>query len=353
MLNRKILILVPNLDCGGAERVTVTIARLLKKNGASVSFVNLGIERGEMKNWIEPEFSLISLNCKRTLFAYNKLRKVLANNKGAVVFSSREHTNILALLLSKSYNTTIVRLPNMPNNKLLGKKWTFKQQVIRFLNSQLLKRADHIIAQNKEMEEQASLVYELDKSKIHTIYNPVDSEWIHKQLIDDMKVFPTSGPNYLAVGNVSYAKGYDILIQAFRIVRTYKPTASLYVLGRTNTVYAAQLFSEYLNEPGVFFEGFKENPYNYINQCDVFVLPSRMEGFPNVVLEATVLNKTIVATKCVDVLNSIVIQGENGYLCSVENVQELADGMMNALSLKNGNNSYTLFNQDELLKLFA
>ena len=63
MLNRKILILVPNLDCGGAERVTVTIARLLKKNGASVSFVNLGIERGEMKNWIEPEFSLISLPC--------------------------------------------------------------------------------------------------------------------------------------------------------------------------------------------------------------------------------------------------------------------------------------------------
>ena len=65
----KIYFLLPNLSAGGAERVTITIARMLYKEGFDVEFVNIGSRKGEMLEWIEPEFKMTSFNCSRVLGA--------------------------------------------------------------------------------------------------------------------------------------------------------------------------------------------------------------------------------------------------------------------------------------------
>lgn len=57
---KKIYFLLPNLSAGGAERVSITIARLLRKEGFDVEFLNLGHRNGEMLKWIEPEFKMTS-----------------------------------------------------------------------------------------------------------------------------------------------------------------------------------------------------------------------------------------------------------------------------------------------------
>ena len=54
----KIYILLPDLSAGGAERVSITIARLLCKEGYNVEFVNFGFRVGEMLDWIESEFKM-------------------------------------------------------------------------------------------------------------------------------------------------------------------------------------------------------------------------------------------------------------------------------------------------------
>ena len=68
---------LPNLDAGGAERVSITIARVLKRNGHSVSFINMGIESGDMLPWIVPEFQLVSFGNKRVISAIPQLHKFI------------------------------------------------------------------------------------------------------------------------------------------------------------------------------------------------------------------------------------------------------------------------------------
>lgn len=348
----KVLFLLPNLDAGGAERVSISIARLLKKNGTKVLFVNFGNNHGEMESWIIPSFDMISLDCKSTFLALKQLRKVILDHPEYYLFSSREHTNLASIISTVGLNRNIIiRIPNMPYNRLEDKR-SFKQYILNLLDKFILKKANIIIAQNEEMRLQAIESYNLTPSKIVTINNPVDVEFIKSQVDESINPFKTTGPNFLAVGKLAYAKGFDILIESFREVRKSIPDSSLYILGRKAGEYGEQFYEKFKNEPNVFFEGFQSNPYNYINKCDAFVLSSRMEGFPNVVLEAIALKKPVVSTTCVDVINEVIDVGKNGYYCDVNNVEQLAEKMIKVLNLYYIEVPYQMFNEGRLLEIF-
>ena len=110
-----IFFLLPDLSAGGAERVAITIARLLHKEGFDVEFVNLGSCQGEMLDWIEPEFKMISLGCGRVLSAIPKLKTFMKAHPNSIYFSSREHVSIVGMLAAKMAKCPIVvRIPNMP-----------------------------------------------------------------------------------------------------------------------------------------------------------------------------------------------------------------------------------------------
>ena len=151
----KIFFLLPDLSAGGAERVSITIARLLKNEGFAVEFVNLGSSKGDMLNWIEPEFKMVSFGCRRVLSAIPKLKTFMKAHPNSIYFSSREHVSIVGMLAAKMAKCPIVvRIPNMPKNKLSKGVAGLKMAVIKSVNQRLLRSAKVIIAQNVEMREQ-------------------------------------------------------------------------------------------------------------------------------------------------------------------------------------------------------
>lgn len=345
--------LIPNLDAGGAERVSITIARILKKNGCQVEFLNLGAPTGEMLSWITPEFKLTSLGYNRVLSALPQLIRHMKAHPGDRYFASREHTNIVGLIAAKvAGNDIIVRLPNMPKNNLDGGNISFKSRVLRWFNNRFLKTARTVIAQNEEMRLQLIEVYPSIKGKVVAINNPIDKEYIIKQAECHSNPFDLNEKNFLAACTVDYRKGIDILMKAWPIVKITIPNAHMYVAGRAKSEYALKLMEEAKSLPDFTFLGFQENPYPFIKFCDVFVLSSRMEGFPNVVLEAMCFNKPIASTTCVAVIKDIIKDGENGYCCNIEQTEELAECMIKAAQLKEIHNDYELFNQEALLNCF-
>ena len=131
MMN-KVYFLLPDLSAGGAERVTISIARLLRKEGFDVEFVNIGFHRGEMLTWIEPEFKMTNLEYSRVLKAIFKLKMFMKLHSDGIYFSSREHVSIVGLLTAKMSNRQmVVRIPNMPRNNLSKGVAAFKQKVIK------------------------------------------------------------------------------------------------------------------------------------------------------------------------------------------------------------------------------
>lgn len=345
--------LLPNLDAGGAERVSITFARLLKKNGFDVEFLNLGIAKGDMESWLVPEFKLTSFGCCRVLKALPKLVAFMRNHPNDAFFSSREHTNLVGLLAARlTHRKIIVRIPNMPNNKLESGLIGLKMHIVKTINKCLFSSASAIIAQNKEMRNQMLSYYSLPKDKVVAINNPVDKEYIQKSAERSTNPFLNDEKVFLAACTVDYRKGIDVLIDAWPRILNSIPKAHLYIIGRDNSDYASNVKKQAQQYNNITFLGFQSNPYPYLKYCDVFVLSSRMEGFPNVVLEAMCFNKPVASTTCVDIINEIVRPGVNGYICDIENSDALAHAMIEASKLNNVDNNYDLFRIEKLLKVF-
>lgn len=352
-INMKIYFLFPDLSAGGAERVTITIARILKKQGFDVEFLNLGYYFGDMVTWIEPEFKITNFGYNRVLSAIPALKKFMKAHRECLYFSSREHVNIVGLLAAKYAKVSmIVRIPNMPKNNLTKGITSFKMRIIKAINQWLLPSAKMIIAQNEEMRKQLLEFYSLPEDKVVAINNPVDKDYVLASAEGSENPFDSSETNFLNVCNIAYSKGIDVLIDAWDKVKAVIPNAHMYVAGRNNSEYAQQMMEIVKDRTDFNFLGFQSNPYPYLKHCDVFVLPSRMEGFPNVVLEAMCFNRPVASTTCVAIVKDIIREGQNGYYCDIENADTLADCMIKASQLKDINNNYNLFDLEKLLNVF-
>lgn len=349
----KYYFLLPNLAAGGAERVSITIARLLQNNGINVEFLNLGAAQGDMESWLVPEFKMTSFGCSRVLKALPKLVSFMKNHPDDAYFSSREHTNLVGLLAAKiTRGNIIVRVPNMPNNKLESGWGGIKMRFVKAINKLLFPTARIIIAQNNEMRNQMLAYYSLPEEKVLAINNPVDKDYVLKSAEACVNPFKEGEQVFLAACTVDYRKGIDVLLKAWPKVIKALPKAHLYIIGRDNSEYAIGLKNQVQSYDSITFTGFQSNPYPYLKFCDVFVLSSRMEGFPNVVLEAMCFNKPIASTTCVSVINDIIQIGVNGYTCGIEDSEALADAMINASLLREINNNYNLFHVEQLLEVF-
>ena len=345
--------LLPNLSAGGAERISLIFARFLKRSGLEVRFINLGHEGGELSEWLIPEFEVVSLNRSRSLKAIPALVKFLRKHKGDIVFASRENASIAGIIACRlARRPIIIRLPNMPSNRLHQGAKGLKLKIVKWVNKRLYRQAQTVIAQTEDMRDEAIAYYGLAPEKVVAIYNPVDTENILANASKGGNPFTKGGKHFLSVGTIEYRKGIDTLLDAFSSFRSQNPDSTLTILGRKDGEYARKLVEKWDGKNGVEFCGFRENPYVYMAHCDVFVLPSRMEGFPNVLLEAMSLNKAVVATTCLPVISQLVHDGTNGFVCPVDDAETMANCMTKALELKDIHNTYTLFDKQKLLQVF-
>lgn len=349
----RVFFLLPDLSAGGAERVSITFARLLKNEGFDVEFVNLGNSKGEMLNWIEPEFKMISLGCGRVLSSIKKLETFMKAHPNSIFFSSREHVSVVGMFAAKMAKCPIVvRIPNMPKNKLSKGVVGLKMAVIKSINQRLLKSAKVIIAQNVEMREQLIEYYGLLEDKVVAISNPVDVVYMRASANGVRNPFCEKKINFLNVCNIAYSKGIDVLEDAWPKVKAAIPDACMNIVGRDISEYAQELVTKAGRLVDFKFWGFQSNPYPFLKHCDVFVLPSRMEGFPNVILEAQCFNRPVVSTTCVAVIKEIIQEGVNGYFCNIEDPDALAGCMIKAVNLRNISNNYNMFDKELLLNCF-
>ena len=82
----------------------------------------------------------------------------------------------------------------------------------------------------------------------------------------------------------------------------------------------------------VFFEGFVKNPYSYFKNCEVFVLSSKWEGLPTVLIEAMACNCKVISTDCPGGSAYILEDGKWGELTHVGDVDDLSNAMLKTLS---------------------
>ncbi|HET9628506.1 MAG TPA: glycosyltransferase [Novosphingobium sp.] len=199
------------------------------------------------------------------------------------------------------------------------------------LTARAYRRADAVLAVAHGMAADLPLQLGLDPERVHAINNPVDIEAIARAARLPAADLPAR-PYVLAVGRLQPQKGHDLLITAFARSGC-AATHELVILGEGSCLDALRRLAGELGVANrVRFAGFTLNPHAWMAAAELFVLPSRWEGFPNAAAEAMAAGAPLLLTNCKYGAADLVADGINGTLVPVDDIEALAAAMARLLA---------------------
>ncbi len=291
----KLLLLIPHLGGGGAERVMALLARSLSTEKYEL---HLGLitqsETGEER--LPPWVHLHALGASRVRTGAFGLLRLVRRVKPELILSGMAHLNFLVLLLRPAFprGTRVLVRQNGTVSSILafsGLPW-----YTRLFYRRLYRRADRVICQTRAMAVDLSRELGLAEDRLAVLLNPVDVERIRSFVGQSSSPWTGNDPYLLAVGRLSREKGFDLLLQALAQVQKQFPDTHLLIAGTGPEEAALKVECHALGlDRSVHFAGYIDSPWPLFAAATLYVLPSRYEGLPNALLEAAAAGLPIVA----------------------------------------------------------
>lgn len=205
-------------------------------------------------------------------------------------------------------------------------------QILPALMRLLYPQVDAIVSVCRQMADQLRANYNLNHN-LHAIPNAVVNDSLEKKASDaiDHPWFNASIPVFLGVGRFTAQKDFTTLIEAFSLLRQQMP-ARLIILGEGALRSRLEAQINALNlQADVLLPGFDPNPYRYMSRATAFVLSSRWEALPTVLIEAMACGCQVIGTRCPYGVEEILANEEYGQLVPVEDAIALSQAMKTAI----------------------
>jgi glycosyltransferase involved in cell wall biosynthesis len=298
----RLLFIIPSLQGGGAEKVIVCLLRYLDRSKYDLALAVVDTNDAIFRSDVPEDVEFIDLHCSRVRFAMPKIAHMIWKQKPDVVFSTLGHLN-LALAIIRPFlpngvryiarETIVVSLMSSAYNIPFWWNWAYRKFYNRF---------DTVVCQSQDMRDDLLKNFGLLEGKIVVINNPVDVVRIRLLAAEPLDTGIRRVNNtdihtiqLVAIGRLSHQKGFDLLIEAIALCKD--PRLRLTLLGdgpMRKELHRLTVERGVANQ--IRFAGFQINPYPFLVQADAFVLSSRFEGFPNVVLEALACGTPVIAS---------------------------------------------------------
>ncbi|KKW67227.1 hypothetical protein AAV94_11600 [Lampropedia cohaerens] len=324
----RILFVVTGLGLGGAERQVVDLADRLQAAGHNVGIAHMVDETKVLPK--HEQVRLFPLRCSRSLSGmvrgYMRLRRLIRLWRPDVVHSHMVHANILTRLVRLS-----CRIPRLVctahNTNEGGRIWMWAYRL-----------TDALADVNTNVSREAVRAFEekgaVRPGRMLAVYNGIDTRrfapdaTLRQQMRLDLSV-QRGQRVLLALGRLTPSKGHDILLNVFARLYRDDPSLLLWIGGEGASRQALQQQIETLGLHGrALLLGARDDVPALLNAADLFVLPSRFEGFGLVVAEAMACEKLVVATDAGGVAE---VMGDVGWLVPVENPDALHSALQAAL----------------------
>lgn len=324
---------LPSLRGGGAERVMMDLARAAADTGRAVDVVVVN-RHGAVTDDLGPGVRIVDLDRGRAATALPAFLRYLWRARPPALLSTLEHTNVLAVVATRLIRGTrvVLREANTPAQDLEyeGRKGRWLLRAMRWAYP----LADAVVAVSQGVAGGLTDDLGLAPERTHVVFNPV----ITPRVLEGGRVRPDhpwfaagEPPVVLAVGRLVEQKGFDVLLRAFASA-TARAACRLVILGEGPERDALRSSAERLGvADSVDLPGFVTNPFGYMAHSGVFVLSSRWEGLPNVLIQALAVGAPAVATDCPSGPREVLDGGRWGALVPVDDVEAMADAIVAAL----------------------
>jgi glycosyltransferase involved in cell wall biosynthesis len=329
----KLLLVIPHLGGGGAERVMALLAAGLSAQKYELHLALLTQSEPPANVKLPPWVQIHALGVSRVRGGAIRLLRLVRRIKPDLILSGMFHSNFLVLLLrpfSPAKTRILVRQNGTVSSALDfgGLPWHSC-----LLYRLLYRQADRVICQTSEMAEDLFHALKLPMDRVTVLPNPLDVESIRTSIAANPPRPPAdTAPQLLAIGRLSREKGFDLLLRALALLRAEIPSASLVIAGSGPEEAALKAECHSLKlDSAVRFAGYLANPWTQFPDASLFVLPSRHEGLPNALLEAAAAGLPIAATPASAGLVAL-LEGQSGvWLASEITAEALAATLLAAL----------------------
>lgn len=315
---------MPDLNQGGAERVITTLCNELDRTKFCPKLV-LFKKEGYYLNHLKDDVEIIELNISRIRYSIFKIIPLINKLKPNIVFTGWGEISAFLSPLIPFFSKTkfVTRETNVVSKHVTRKEILF---FYRFYNN-----FHQIIAQSDDMKNDLIDNFKIHSSKIIKINNPIDFEMINRLKEQNIEQDNNTGyKNIVSIGNLSKRKGFDLLLNVFSYLKNEPIKLTIFGDGPDKEQLLIQ--KNDLQLDNVSFFGKVNNPFPFVKQADLFILSSRYEGFPNVLLEAGACGTYSLANNAPGGINEIIQEGINGEIYDINDAEGFASRIKQILN---------------------
>lgn len=325
-MSKRLMFVISSLSAGGAERVASILVNAWAAACDEVTLVTIASARNDFYSIDSAvrriAFDLLanSANLRESLEQNRKriicLRRAFRACRPDVVVSFLEKSNILVLLASLGLGVpVIVSERTDPRYYPAGALTSCLRRITYPL-------ARALVVQTQEVGRWARQI--VGGGNVYVIPNPVVLPPVRGRTEKLLKKDHT----VLAIGRMRPEKGFDLLLQAFAQCCGRHPDWNLRIVGDgPERARLSALANKLGIERRLQLDGIVKLPQSVLQAADLFVLSSRFEGFPNVLLEAMACGLAVMSFDCPSGPRAIIQNGVDGILVPPGDVQALADTM--------------------------
>ncbi len=320
-MKKKIIIFMPSMEGGGVEKNLYLVSNYLAKKKMRLSLITIS---NKYKYKFHKSIKFISLPGNiwdkmarriKYFFSLILLIKEILLDRNVVVFSFQ--ANIYCIIVCK---LLFIKVITRSNSAPIG--WSINP-LKRYIYKIFLSLADDVMVNSYQFKKNLKKEFNLNSI---CIYNPLNkNEILKKSKIKTKKTFnKKNNLKILNIGRFTDQKDQITLLKALKILKN-KIDYEAIIIGRgICKEYLQNYIMKNKLEKYIKLKNFVENPYPIIKQCDLFILSSKFEGLPNVLLESLTLKKFVISSNCPTGPKEILLNGKGGLLFKVGNFKKLS-----------------------------
>ena len=325
-MKKKIVLFIPSIEGGGVEKNFLIIANYLSEKHKVIYIITAD---KKYKSYFKKNIKVI---CPKSSIWENKNRfqKTLISiflliknfKKNEIVILSLQ-SNILSILFSKIFGHKILIRLNTSLKKYISgtlKKYLFKH----FYNY-----ADKIIVNSKYFKAELKNLLNLESELIYNFNKSTKK----KKKLNFFKNF--NGLKILNIGRLTDQKDQIVLLKSLKLLSQKNILFRCCIIG---TGIKRDMLQNYIDKQNlnnsIKLLGYKRNAEIYLDFCNLFILTSKYEGLPNVLIEAQSRNIPIISSDCPTGPREILLNGKLGNLFKVGNYSKLSSLIYNFIKNK-------------------
>ena len=333
----KIAIFIESFQLGGAEKSLLSLLRNFDSERYEIDLIVLR-KGGEFESQIPEWVNYLGLSYKSKFV--DRLKFYFLKKKSSHVHNAqlfwKSFKNVMPKQ-SKSYDVAIAWGQGFAtyytSSKITANKkyaWVNtdyeKAGYVSKIDQDIYAAFDSIVGVSEYVRNKMKFLFPQIDAKF--IPNLIDKDEVLDKAKEDMDFnFNNEVLNIVSVGRLVKPKAFDLSIKSAALLKKQGLKFNWYIVGEGHErKYLENLIHKYQLENHINLLGFKNNPYPYINACDIYVQTSLFEGLGRTLIEASYINKPIVTTNF-PTASSIVEHNKTGIITEM-NEESIAQGIM-------------------------